>query len=230
MSKAISGLSSMATQHVLAELARDHAQASGAPVAVTTVGGIEAAKRVRAGETWDFVVLAADAIAKLEAEGHVVHGTRADIARSGVAVAVPIDAPAPDLSSEAAVLAAVMNARAIGFSTGPSGTHLMGLFERWGIADAVRPRVVQAPPGVPVGSLVARGEADLGFQQLSELIHLRGIRLAGVLPAEIQSMTTFSGAVCGTSEDGGAARAFLRFLASAETTDCKRRHGMEPMA
>ena len=224
----ISGLSSMATQHVLAELARAHVHGSGAAVAVTSMGGVEAAKRVRAGETWDFVVLAADVIAKLEAEGHVVPGSRTEIARSGVAVAVPLEAPAPDLSSEAAVREAVMNARAIGFSTGPSGAYLMGLFERWGIAEAVKARLVQAPPGVPVGELVARGKVDLGFQQLSELIHLRGIRLAGLLPAEIQSMTTFSAAICGTSEDGRATRDFLRFLASAETNDCKRRHGMEP--
>jgi molybdate transport system substrate-binding protein len=224
----LSGLSSMATQHVLAELARAHVHDRGAAVAVTSMGGVEAAKRVRAGETWDFVVLAADVIAKLEAEGHVVPGSRADIARSGVAVAVPLDAAPPDLSSEAAVREAVMKARAIGFSTGPSGAYLMGLFERWGIAEAIRPRVVQAAPGVPVGDLVARGKADLGFQQLSELIHMRGIRLAGLLPPEIQSMTTFSGAICGTSEDGRAARDFLRYLASPETNDCKRRHGMEP--
>jgi molybdate transport system substrate-binding protein len=224
----ISGLSSLATQHVLAELARAHVQSSGAAVAVTTMGGVEVAKRVRAGETWDFVVLAADVIAKLEAEGHVVPGSRADIARSGVAVAVPPEAPMPDLSSEASVREAVMNAHAIGFSTGPSGAYLMGLFERWGIAEEVKPRLVQAPTGVPVGGFIAAGKVDLGFQQLSELIHVRGIRLAGLLPPEIQSMTTFSGAICGTAEDGRATREFLRFLASEETDDCKRRHGMEP--
>ena len=124
MTSALSGLSSMATQHVLADLSRDYARKTGQRVSVTSMGGVDAAARVRAGERCDFVVLAADAIAKLEAEGLVVSGSRADIARSGIAVAVAAGAPAPDISSESAVRDAVMNAKAIGFSTGPSGSHL----------------------------------------------------------------------------------------------------------
>jgi molybdate transport system substrate-binding protein len=102
------------------------------------------------------------------------------------------------------------------------------LFERWGIADALAPRIVQAPPGVPVGTLVARGDVELGFQQLSELMHLPGIDVIGLLPPEIQVTTVFSSAVCTASNSSAAAKAFLSFLASSEADAAKRRHGMEP--
>ena len=102
------------------------------------------------------------------------------------------------------------------------------LFERWGIADAIAPRIVQAPPGVPVGALVARGEVELGFQQLSELMHLPGIDVVGALPPEMQAITVFSAAVCTASRQGALAHALLAFLASPDGDDVKRRHGMQP--
>jgi len=102
------------------------------------------------------------------------------------------------------------------------------LFERWGIADEIAPRIVQAPPGIPVGTLVARGDVELGFQQLSELMHLPGIDVIGPLPAEIQVVTVFSAAVCTASNCPAAAKALLAFLASPEADAAKRRHGMEP--
>ncbi len=218
----------MATRAVLAELTELYRAQSQVEVAIESVGGVDAAKRVQAGEAFDIVILAADAIDRLIAGGRVLADSKTDLVRSGVAVAVRAGATRPDIGSEDALRRAVAGARTLGYSTGPSGVQLARLFERWGIADEIKDKIVTAPPGVPVGSLVAKGDVELGFQQLSELIHMRGIRLAGLLPPEIQSMTTFSGAICGTSEDGRAARDFLRFLASPETNDCKRRHGMEP--
>ena len=229
MSKALTGISSMATKHVLAELAQTYEEKAGMQVRVESMGGVDAAARVRGGERYDFVSLASEALAKLESEGHVVPGTRRDIARSGIAMAVAKDAPAPDISTEEAVRDAVAKAKSIGFSTGPSGTHLAFLFEKWGIADTVRPRLKQAAPGVGVGALVANGDVELGFQQMSELIHVEGIRVVGALPDDIQSMTTFSAGVCATSAHREQARALLQFLSSSVTDDCKRRHGMEPM-
>ncbi|HEX5390452.1 MAG TPA: substrate-binding domain-containing protein, partial [Burkholderiaceae bacterium] len=114
------------------------------------------------------------------------------------------------------------------YSTGPSGVALAQLFERWGIADEIRPRIITPPPGVPVGSLLAKGEVDLGFQQLSELIHLPGITVVGALPAAIQITTTFTAGVCSTATQPDAARALLAFLASPEAHDAKRRQGMDP--
>ena len=224
----ITGISSMAMRNVLAELGDAYERQSGQPVSFVSVGGVDAARRVDDGEAFDFVVLAADVIEQLAAGGRVDVGSRTDLARSAVAIAVAAGATRPDVSSESAIRDAVLRARSIGYSTGPSGAHLVRLFERWGIADAIAPRIVQASPGFLVGTLVARGDAELGFQQLSELMHLPGIDVIGLLPAEIQVETVFSAAVCTASNCPAAAKAWLSFLASPEADAAKRRHGMEP--
>lgn len=223
-------ISSMATRQLLADLAADYAAATGQPLAVESVGGVDAAKRVQAGEAFDGVVLASNAIDQLAAGGHVVTGSRTDLVRSGIYAAVRAGAPLPDLSTEAAVKAAVRGAKTVAYSTGPSGVYLVKLFERWGIAAEVAARTVQAPPGVPVGSLVAKGEVELGFQQLSELMGLAGITVAGPLPPAIQLMTVFSGAVAATSTRADAVRGWLAWAAGEGTAATKRRHGMEPAA
>jgi molybdate transport system substrate-binding protein len=224
----LSGISSMATRLLLADLADAYRQRSGVLASFESVGGVDAAKRVAAGEAFDVVVLAADAIDKLAAAGHVVAGSRVDLVQSAVAVAVRAGAPRPDIGSEAALRLAVQAARSIGYSTGPSGVALTALFERWGIADALRERIVQAPPGVPVGALVARGEVELGFQQLSELMHLEGIDVLGPMPGSIQIVTTFSAGQCATSTRPEAVAGLLDFMHSAAAACAKRRHGMEP--
>lgn len=217
----------MATRAVLAELAAAYAQRAGDEVAIESVGGVDAAKRVQAGEAFDVVFLAADAIDKLIASGHLLAG-RVDLMRSGVAVAVREGAPCPDLGSEQAVCEAVRAARSIGYSTGPSGVQLARLFAQWGIAEQIAARVVQAPPGVPVGALVARGDVELGFQQLSELIDLPGIAVVGPLPPAIQIVTTFSAGIGTRSTQAGRVRSLLDFIASPASADAMRRHGMAP--
>lgn len=224
----IKGISSMATRQVLAELVELYGRQCGDRVAIESVGGVDAAKRVQAGEVFDVVILASDAIGKLAASGHVVPASQVDLVHSGVAVAVRAGAPVPDISNEDAVRRAVLTARSLSYSTGPSGVALAKLFERWGIAQEIAPRIVQAPPGVPVGTLVARGEVELGFQQLSELLHVSGITLVGPLPPAIQITTTFSGAVAANARQPGAARALLAFMASPEAAAAKRRQGMDP--
>jgi molybdate transport system substrate-binding protein len=226
---AVTGISSMAMRRVLAELGDVYEQQSGQPVVIVSVGGVDAARRVDDGEAFDFVVLAADAIAKLAAGGRVDPQSRTDLARSPVAIAVAAGATSPDVSSESAIRDAVGRARSIGYSTGPSGEHLARLFKRWGIADLTAPRIVQAPPGVPVGTLVARGDVELCFQQLSELMHVPGVDVIGLLPPEIQVTTVFSAAVCKASNCPVAAGALLSFFASSEADAAKRRHGMEPV-
>jgi molybdate transport system substrate-binding protein len=223
----ITGISSMATRDILAELAQAYRSAHGVDLVVESVGGVEAARRVRAGENVDFIVLAREAIESLAADGFVVPGSRVDIADSGIAVAVRDGVTPPEIGTEAALKRAVLDAESVAYSTGPSGTYLLGLFERWGIAKALVPRAVQAPAGVPVGSFVASGRAALGFQQLSELVHMEGIVVAGLLPPGVQRMTTFSGAVCSASRDAPAARHVLESFASPDVQGVLRRHGME---
>lgn len=218
----------MATRQVLGELARAYEQRTGRPVHIESIGGVDAAKRVAAGEAFDFVVLASDAIDKLVAGGSVVAGTRVDLVNSGVAIAVRAGAPRPDVASEEALKQAVLAAASVGYSTGPSGVALLKLFERWAIASALQGRLVQAPPGIPVGSLVAKGEVALGFQQRSELIHLQGIDLLGPMPAAVAIDTIFSGGLCRASTQGEAVHDLLAFMASADAVEAKRRNGMAP--
>ena len=224
----IKGISSMATRQLLAELVAQYCRGTDAVVEIESVGGVDAAKRVLAGEPFDVVVLASDAIDKLVAAGRVDASSKVDLVVSGVSVAVQAGAAHPDLSSEDAVRNAVLAASSISYSTGPSGVALVKLFERWGIAEQIQSRILQAPPGVPVGSLVARGEVELGFQQLSELIHLQGIDVVGPLPPAIQILTTFSAGVCTESQQAGAVRAMLDFMHSPLADKPKRKQGMEP--
>ncbi len=226
MTTALRLISSMATKALLADLVARYAAVSPQTVTVESVGGVDAVKRVKAGEVFDGVVLAANAIDDLIAAGNVVAGSRADLVQSGVAVAVRTGAPRPDISSEDAVKRAVLAARTLGYSTGPSGVALARLFERWGITETIKPRIVQAPPGVPVGSLVAKGEIELGFQQLSEMMNQAGIDVLGPLPPAIQIVTTFSAGVATTSTRADAVRALLAFMASPAVAALKREHGM----
>jgi molybdate transport system substrate-binding protein len=221
------GISSMATRQLLAELTAAYAARSGLAVNVASVGGVDAAKRVRAGETFDVVILASDAIATLIAEGHLRADSKIDLAHSGVAVAVRGGTPRPDIATEEAVRRAVLAASTLSYSTGPSGVALAKLFEHWGIAQQIKSRLVTAPPGVPVGSLVAKGEVELGFQQLSELIHIDGISIVGPLPPDIQIMTTFSGAITTNCSRATEARALLDFMASPDAAAAKIRQGMK---
>ena len=131
-------------------------------------------------------------------------------------------------AQKTALKSAVLAASSLGYSTGPSGVELAKLFERWGIADAIKARIVQAPPGVPVGSLVADGKVELGFQQLSELMHLPGIDVVGPLPAPVQIITTFSAGLSATSTQPEAVQAMLDFMISPAAAEAKRRNGMEP--
>jgi molybdate transport system substrate-binding protein len=222
----LTGISSMATRGLLADLSALYERQTQQRVAIESVGGVEAAKRVENGEAFDVVMLASDAIARLAEAGHLARDSRIDVVRSSIAVAVKAGAAAPDISSEAGLREAVLRAKTVGYSTGPSGAHVLRLFQQWGMS-ADDPRVVQAKPGVPVGSLIAGGEVEIGFQQLSELIHVEGIAVLGTLPSAIASVTVFSAALTSTCSNPAVAGSFLAFIASDEAASFARRHGME---
>ncbi|MBU9173284.1 substrate-binding domain-containing protein [Burkholderia gladioli] len=221
-------ISSMATRQLLARLAEDYRAATGQAVTIESVGGVDAARRVADGEAFDLVVLADAALAKLAASGHLDGAGRVAIARSEVAVAVREDAPHPAIDSGAAVREAVLRARSIGYSTGPSGTHLEALFAQWGIAETIASRIVRARPGVPVAALIAAGEVELGFQQRSELLDQPCIAIVGPLPDDVQAVTVFAGAVGSLCTRREAAAAFLAFLASPQAAAAKLACGMSP--
>lgn len=222
------GISSMATRRLLETLTE------GLPgVCVESVGGVDAESRVAGGEEFDLVFLSSAALARLAEGGHVDGTTITPLVVSQVAVAVPAgdddpvraerpDGPAyPDAEG---LRSALLGAGRIGYSTGPSGTALVDMIEAWGLTDDLAGRLVQARPGVPVALLVADGEADLGLQQLSELVGQPGIRVLGVLPPDAAIDTVFSGAVATTSSDPAGAADVLAFLASDAVAPTKAEH------
>jgi molybdate transport system substrate-binding protein len=223
----LQGISSMATRQLLAQLGSMFTRQTGWVLELESVGGVDAAKRVQAGEPFDVVFLASDAIDKLVASGHIEAHSKRDLAHSGVAVAVRAGAPLIDIRTEESVRQAVLAAPSLSYSTGPSGVALQKLFERWGIFDAIKERIVVPPPGVPVGSLIAQGLVALGFQQHSELMDVEGITVLGPLSPEIQITTTFSAGCCMASTQVPAVQALLDFMVSPETAQTKRQLGME---
>jgi molybdate transport system substrate-binding protein len=228
MSDALRIISSMATSRLLADLVTAFERVSPHPrVTVESAGGVDVAKRVAAGEPFDVVVLASGPIDKLRAQGRLIGG-RIDLVRSSMAVSVRAGAPQPAIANADDVRRAVLAASSIGYSTGPSGDHLLALLTQWGLSDALKERLVQARPGVPVASLVASGEVALGFQQLSELMNVDGVAVVGLLPAAIQGVTTFSAGITQVSTQPAVARTMLEFMASPAVAAIKHQHGMDP--
>jgi molybdate transport system substrate-binding protein len=223
-------LSSMATREVLRELAARYERETGQPIATQAAGGVDVAKRVADGEAVDVVVLASPAIDQLIADRKLLAGSRVDLLRSGVAVAVRAGVPHPDIRDEDAVRRVVLAAKTLSYSTGPSGVYLEAMFRRWGIHQQIQARILVPPPGVPVASLVADGRAELGFQQGSELMNVPGIEVVGPLPPAIQQLTIFAGGIAAASAQPEAARSVLEFLASPAAAAVKERFGMEAIA
>ena len=226
MSREIVGLSSMATRQVLADLAADISRSQGIRVRFTSAGGVEVARRVRDGVLADLVVLADTAMAQLDADGLLVPGSLRPLFVSQVVAAVPMDrSPAP-IDTERTLRDALLSADRIAYSTGPSGTALLDLVERWGLTAVLATRLVQAPPGVPVGALLARGDADLGFQQHSELMDAPGVVVLGPLPGAAAIRSTFSGGVLAGSGQPAVADQVLELLGSEAAAATAQARGM----
>jgi molybdate transport system substrate-binding protein len=221
-------MSSNAMREAYRELVPQFEKQSGHRVVTSWVGSADIMKRMRAGETADLVILQASSIDELVQLGKVMPGSRVDLARSGIGVAVRAGAQKPDIGSGEALKRALLGAKSIVVSSGPSGIYLLSLFQRMGIADQLKPRLIQTAPGVQTGELVARGEAEIGFQQVSELLPVRGIDYLGPLPPDVQHVTVFSGGIHAAAKQPAAAGALIRFLASADAGSVLRKKGMQP--
>ena len=216
----------MAPGPILEALFMNHAVEDGIRVNFESVGGVDAAKRVSDGQPYDLVVLSAKAIDSLASNGHVIEETRIQFARSSVAIAVASGTGAPDISSEDKLRQTLIDATSIGYSTGPSGVALLRQLETWGIKDQVKDKLRQTSPGIPVGDLITSGEAVIGFQQLSELMHMSGIDVIGPMPPGCEIDTTFAGAVCRTSSALDAASRALAVLSSPVVAQIIQNNGM----
>ncbi len=195
---------------------------------MTWTGTVRIKERIEAGEAFDLVIVGAPEVDKYIAEGKFVAGSRVDLAKSGVGVAVKAGAPKPDISSGEAVKKAILAAKSVGYSSGPSGVYVQALIQKLGIADEVKTKARQTAPGSRVGQLLARGEAELGFQQISELIHEAGVDYVGPLPPDIQNFTNYSSGVGSASKSQAAAKALQAFLSAPAAAEAIRKNGMEP--
>lgn len=221
----INVMSSMAIKEAYLELVPEFEKQSGHKVVTRWIGSGDLMKRLRAGETTDLVIMAAGSIDELAKEGRVVAGSRLDLVRSNIGVAVRAGAPRPDLSSGESIKRALLAAKSVAYSSGPSGVYLAGVFKRWGIPEG---RLTQTPPGAPVGEVIARGEAEIGFQQVSELLPVKGIDLVGTLPPDIQLVTVFSAGTHAGAKEIEAAKAWTRFLTSPAAAPVMRKKGLDP--
>jgi molybdate transport system substrate-binding protein len=212
----------MATNRLLADLGEAWGRRRSPAVRFESAGGVEVVRRVRAGEQADLVVLAEDQVVNLEADGWLEPDTSRPLFVSDVVAAVPVTSepvPLVPLSTEEDLRRILSSAPRIGYSTGPSGTALLDLVERWGLSGIVRPKLVLADPGTSVGNLLTADEADLGFQQRSELSAATGIADLGPLPGSAAIRSTFSGAVLARTSNVRAAREVLDFLGSEEVAE-----------
>ena len=221
-------LAAGATEEIFAELVPQLEKSSGHKVVATFTGTANIKKQVAAGEVYDLVIVGGPEIDAFIQQGTIVPGSRTDLVKSGVGVAVRAGSPKPDISSSEALKKTLLAAKSVGISTGPSGVHMASLFERMGIADQIKPKLKQVPSGVRIGSVIVSGEADIGFQQISELIHSPGLDYIGPLPSEVQKITVYSAGIHSRAKQPEAAKALVKSLTALTAEMVIKKHGMEP--
>jgi molybdate transport system substrate-binding protein len=221
-------LASGATKEAYVELIPEFEKISGHKVVTTWTGSANIKKQIAAGEVYDLVIVGGPVIDAFIQQGEVVPGSRVDLMKSGVGVGVRTGAPKPDISSSEALKKTVLAAKSIGYSTGPSGEYVVSLFERMGIADQVMPKLKQVPSGARIGTFIASGEAEIGFQQISELIHAPGVDYLGPLPPGMQKITVFSAGIHSGAKQPEAAKELIKILTSPAAASVIKKHGMEP--
>ena len=224
----ITVLSTQATEQAYRELLPQFEKASGHTVKTTYSGTLGVKKRIAEGETFDLLIMASPEIDAFIKAGTLAPGSRVDVAKSGVGVGVKAGAPKPDIGSTEALKKTLLAAKSIGYSTGPSGVYVIGLFERLGLADQIKPKLKQTPTGVFVGTIVANGEVEIGFQQVSEMATFPGVDFVGPLPAEVQQTTIFASGIAAAAKQPEAAKAWVKFLTAPTSAAAFKKRGMEP--
>jgi molybdate transport system substrate-binding protein len=227
-------LSTTAMKTVFEELSPHYARTTGHRLAVELGPSLQLEKRLADGETTDVAILTTAGANDLIARSKIVAGSLVDIARSALGVAVQRGAPRPDISSADAFKRALLAAKSIAVSKpvggGQSGGHMAKVFERLGIAEAMRAKATygQGGPTGLVGLIVLRGEAEIGIQQIAELKGVAGIDLVGPLPAELQSVTPFTAGLHTSARDPQAAAAVIEFLRTPHARSVIAAKGLEP--
>lgn len=220
-------LASGAVKEAALELFPQFEKASGHKVAVTWAGTVDIKKKVAAGEVFDLVIVAGPELDGFIKEGKIAAGSKVDIVRSSIGVAVRPGTPKPDLSSGDGLKKALIAAKSVGYSTGPSGVYMQQLFEKMGIADVIKAKAKQTGPGTPVATVIRSGEAEIGFQQVSELIHETGVDFLGPIPADVQKTTVFSSGVFASAKAPTEARLLQKYLTAPAAAPAIKKHGLE---
>jgi molybdate transport system substrate-binding protein len=221
-------LTAQGIEQAYREVAAAFERATGHKVTTVFTGISDAERRIRGGETYDLLVMPAQSIVPYFADGTLRPATKTDIAKSGTGLGVKAGAGRPDIATVEALKRALTRARSIGISSGPTGGYFLALIERLGIAGEIRDRIVLAPSGVFVGSMIVNGEAEIGFQQIGELSNYPGVDFVGPLPGEVQNVTAFSTGITGPAKEPYAAAALARYLTSPEALTIYAKHGMQP--
>jgi molybdate transport system substrate-binding protein len=221
-------LSSTAMREVLEELVPAFERASGHKVAISFQSGVNVSARIREGAIADVVITTGTALDELTKEGKIVAGSRVDFVRARVGAAVRAGAPKPDIGTPEAFKNALRAAKSIGYSRGPSGIHFESVMKRLGVFDQVKGKLIQPALGVRVGALVAKGDAELGVQQINELIPIAGIDFVGPLPSDLQTVLVYSTGLPATAKEREAARALVKFPTSEAALPVFKKLGMEP--
>ncbi len=223
----ITALVSNALKTVLEELAPQFERATEHKLKIA-FGSTDTLKaRIEKGDAFDLVILGAAAADDLIKQGRLVATSRVDIARSGLGVAIRKGAPKPDLGTTDAFKRTLINAASIAYSEqGLAGVYLKGLFQRLGITEDLKSKTRNGSGA----ELVAKGEAEIGMTQASEVLAVAGVELAGPLPPEIQQYTVFPAAVGTAAKQADAAKALLKFLGSPDAARVMRAKGLEPAA
>jgi molybdate transport system substrate-binding protein len=220
-------LSSIATKEAYLELVPQFETLSGHKVATTWAGTTAIMQRMTAGERYDLVIISSSELDELSRQGKIVSGSRVDLAKSGIGVAVRSGAPKPDIGSAEALKRALLAAKTVGYTSGPSGVYMGGLIERMGIANEVKAKFRSVPSGGTIGTIVASGDCEIGFQQVSELVHIPGIDYIGPLPADVQRVTVFSCGLQSGAPEPNAAKALVAFLTTPAAVAVMQKHGLE---
>lgn len=210
------------------ELVTAFEKSTGHKVVTTWAGTVNATKRVSDGEVYDLVIIASSNIDQLITSGKLVTGSRADFAKTGVGIAVRAGIPKPDVATSDAIKAAVLAAKSIAYSAGPSGAYVDELLKKMGVAEQVGPKVKRPSSGAEVAALLTRGDADFGFAQVSEFLNVPGLVDLGPLPASIQNFTIYAAGLHVAAPSPDAAKALVKFLKAPDALPAIKKMGMEP--
>ena len=196
---------------------------------MTTWGGVnEVADKVAAGEIADVVLLPVKQIDDLIRQGKLDRANTVVVAKSGVGVAVRAGMPKIDIRSSDSIKKAMLAGNRVAYSTGPSGVHMAAVIKQWGLTDQLKSKIVVTPPNTQVAEVLAKGGADLGFQQVSELLHAPSIQYLGQLPSDIDEITAFAAALHRRAQNPDAAKALIKYLSAPAAAPIIKNAGMDP--